>query len=299
MMSKSLLKNEIYKNRFAYALILPASIILLSIIGFPVFLNMWISLTDMDLMTGFSNSKFVGIDNYVASLKNTELYQIFFKSIWWTLSVLGFSIIIGLCLALLLQELTKLSKFFQTIWMVPWVMPGVTAAIIWVILLHPDFGPLNFSLISLHLISRPIPWLSSARFAMWGVIIAGTWKAFPFHMIMCYTALQSLPEELHDAAVVDGVNRWQYFWYIQFPWIKPVLAITSLLGFIWTFNWFALVYNMTRGGPGGKTMIVPIYIYKKALQFFDFSGASAFSMLTLLFLAVFILLYVFYATRRS
>lgn len=285
------------RNQFAYWSILPTVLLILTVFAFPVFFNIIISFTNMDSDFDFINSDYVGISNYVNEFKDRDFQKTLLQNIWWTVAVLAFSLIIGLALATFLQD-HKLGKFFLNIWLIPWAMPEVIAAIMWVLILHPDFGPLNYLLINLHIISKPLPWLTSVNFAMWGVIIVGVWKIFPFHMAMVYAGLQTFPEELRDAAKVDGANGWQLFWYVQLPWIRPVISIVSLLGFIWIFNWFSLLYTMTKGGPGDATKILPIHIYQKALKFFHFSEASTLSVITLIFMVPLIIIYIQYQLGR-
>ncbi len=286
-------------THFAYGLIIPAVLVLFGVSLFPVLYSIWISFTDMSISTGLTGSTFVGFSNYLSILREPEILQIGFQSLIWTISVLISSLVIGLALALLLGRMPKLSKIFLPIWVIPWVIPEVTAALVWVMLLHSEFGALNYALVGLNIISEPIAWLASPRFAMWGVVLAGIWKAFPFYMLVFHAALKSVPVELYDAARVDGTNMWQFFGYVQLPWIKPAAIIVCLLGFIWIFNWFTMVYIMTRGGPGGKTMIVPVHIYNKALNFFHFAEASSFSIIVLIFMSIFIFLYVHYTYLRK
>jgi multiple sugar transport system permease protein len=286
------------RNQFVYLAILPAALIMSIVLVVPILFNIIGSFTNMDLNVPLNKSNFVGAYNYISILKDTNFWTIVLRNLWWTIAVLSFAFIIGLVLAIFLKD-QKFGKFFLNIWIVPWAMPEITTAIVWVILLSPDFGPFNFLLKNLHIISTPIPWLSSGRLALWGVIITAVWKFFPFNMAMIYSGLQTFPEELHDAAKVDGVNAWQFFWHLQLPWIRPVVSIVSLLGFIWVFNWFSLIYAMTRGGPGGSTDILAIYIYKRAIEYFHTSEAATLSVLVLLFMIPFIILFVLYNISKK
>ena len=285
-------KRKTDNSIFPYAVVFPAVVILLCVIAFPALTSIFISFTDMSMRKGFSGFGFVGLANFIQVINDPEIPTVVSHTLIWTFSVLSFALMLGIAVALLLQSLGRIGNKLLIVWLLPWVMPDIAAAMIWSILLHPQIGAFNYALVWLRILKEPIAWLSEPSLALWGVVVAAIWRAFPFHMTMSYAALQTLPEELRDAAQMDGVSGWQFLRHIQLPWITPVLSTTTLLGFIWTFNWFSLIYGMTKGGPGGITQTVPIYIYKRALNFFDFSRASAFSILTLLFISVLIFVYI-------
>jgi len=291
-MSRQIQRHKAAGRLFIGGSILPSLVLLLGVIALPALFSVVISVTDMDLGTPLAKSKFVGFSNYVRVGVDPDIVKILFHSVWWTVFVLGMAMGLGLATALMLNSFRKHGGKLLVLWLLPWIMPDVAAAMVWMFLLHPDIGALNFDLARLGIISGPKPWLSDPRLAMWGVIIAAAWRAFPFHMTMSYAALQTLPDEHRDAALIDGTNAWQFLRYVQLPWMKPVLSITSLLGFIWTFNWFSLIWGMTRGGPGISTATIPIHIYKRSMVYFDFSRASAFSVISLFFLSIFIVIYI-------
>lgn len=285
-------------NVFAYCSILPAILIILIVFLFPILFNFVISFTNTDLGKPLGNSDFVGISNYINNLKDKGFLRIFLRNFWWTITVVSLCFIIGLILAEFLQK-KKFEKFFLIIWIIPWGMPEIAVAIVWVILLNPIFGPINYLLKDLHIISEPVAWLSSPNLAMWGVIMAGVWKLFPFYLAMDYAAIQTLPEDLIDAAKIDGASGIQIFLHLKIPWIRPIVLITLLLGFIWVFNWFSLVYPMTSGGPGSSTKLLSIYIYESALKYFNFYKASTLSIIALLAILPIVILYTRYYLQKS
>ena len=141
-------------------------------------------------------------------------------------------------------------------------------------------------------------WLSEPQVALWAIVVAGVWKGFPFSMIMFLASMKAIPQDMYEAAKVDGAGPFARFWYITIPSLLPIFKITLLLLVIWTFNYFDLVYAMTRGGPGHSTEILATLIYKLAFDHWRFGAASSLAVIMFLILAVFTFVYVWILNRR-
>jgi multiple sugar transport system permease protein len=169
-------------------------------------------------------------------------------------------------------------------------MPGVVVAIIWQWIYQPIFGILNAALSGLGLPTHQ--WLGDPSTVLPAVILANVWKGFPFWMIMLTAGLQTIPHDLYEAATVDGAGGWARFRYVTIPGIKTVLVITSILAFIWTFNYFDLIYVLTGGGPANLTQIFPIYIYQTAFNDQQLGLGAAASLVLFVAMTIVMIVYV-------
>ncbi len=284
-------------GRFAYAMIIPALVLVVLVLGFPLLFNLYVGFTDASSFTGLTNMSFVGTRNYVQVFGEHRFIQALRLDLTWTVSNLVLQMGLGLVLALILQSAPgRLSRLFQPIWLVPWVVPAVAAFYAWRLLYHPQVGQIHEVLASVGLVNKAI--LADPVNAIWGIIAAAVWKGFPFYMVVFYSGLQAVPIELYDAARADGANRWHVFRHIELPELVVIAAPAAVLGFIWIFNWFAPIYIMTEGGPGGATTTIAYYIFEEALRRFRF-GPSAVAGTALIFLVSLLFLVSSLLRRRS
>jgi ABC-type sugar transport system permease subunit len=165
-------------------------------------------------------------------------------------------------MALILNERIVARGFFRGLLLLPWVMPTVVTALTWRWIFDGSFGVLNYILKSLSLISSPVPWLAEPTLAMLTVILANTWRGFPFFGITLLAGLQSIPQELYEAAEVDGASVLRRFWHVTIPGLRPVIIVSTMLSTIWTFNEFALPFIITRTGPNDATNIFGTYTFE-------------------------------------
>jgi ABC-type sugar transport system permease subunit len=201
------------------------------------------------------------------------------------IGVLG-KLLIGLSFALFLNEEFKGRRFLRGIIIFPWVIPVFATAMIWYWLFDLQLGPINIILD--YLFKTRIQWISP-DYALLSIIIVQLWKGIPFFTVCLLAGLQSIPKELYDAAEVDGASSWKKFLYITLPGLKYIIASTSLISGIWTFSEFTAPYMLTRGGPGDKTELIAIHIYKETFSRYDFGYSSAMVICLLPFLLPFIL----------
>jgi ABC-type sugar transport system permease subunit len=275
---------------FPYLMSLPGFITVLLILGYPVAYNIYISFTNASAFTGLTNLEWVGLNNYRWIFEDPRFWDAVQRTLLWTFANLILQIAIGLLFALVLHSLPmRWSRVLQPIWLIPWVLPAISVFYVWRLFFNPQIGPIQIGLEKLGIVDGPI--LSDPKLAMWAVIMAGVWKGFPFYMVVFHSALQSVPQDLYDAARVDGANRWQIFWSVERPEITTVAAPAAVLGFVWIFNWFTPIFAMTEGGPGAATTTVGIYIYQEALRGFRYNTAAAASTGLVAMVCVFFLTY--------
>lgn len=282
--------RRIFSSIFPYILLLPVGSILVVVLLYPALYIIWFSLLDAKLTALKQN--FCGLENYKTIL-TSDLFKLVLKnSFVWTFGSIGLQFVIGFSTALILDREETWANIIRGVLLVSWVMPGIAIAFIWRWILNADYGILNFALVKLGILDSYFPWLANPNSAMLSIILANSWKGFPFWMIMLSAGLKAIGLDIYDAAAIDGTNKWQLLWYIKVPLLKLPLFVTSILAFIWTFNYFDLIWGMTRGGPVDATKTVPLYIYDTAFVGFKMGKAAAASVILLVMMTV---LTIFYA----
>lgn len=263
----------------ALAWIGPSYLVFLAIMAFPALWNVGTSFFSVS----YGSDKFVGLSNYASILSSSQFYSSLWLTIYWTASVFVGQFLLGLLLALFFNRRLWVAKFLKPLMIIPWAVPGIVAATAWSFM-YSENGLVNQIFKALFGIAPA--WLSSPTLAMPAVIVAGIWKGAPFYFLMILAGLQSIPHELVEAAQVDGANRARVLVSVEIPYISNVLAVTSVLGLIWTANYFDGIYLMTQGGPINATMTLPIWIYNTAFTDFNLSEASALSVMLLVIVLV-------------
>ena len=275
------------KDRFPYLLILPAVAFIALLWVYPLMNLLYLSTHKVILY--LPASPFYGLRNFIEVLQLPDFKQILKNSFVWTFGCIGMQFAIGMSASLLLNQGYKGSSLFRTLLLTPWIVPGVVVGVIWGWIYDPFFGILNALLLRLSI--PPPDWLGRPSTAMLSVIIANVWKGFPFWMIMISAGLQTIPHQLYEAAIVDGASAWNRFVYITLPGLRSVLTVASILGFIWTFNYFDLIYVLTKGGPANLTKIFPLFIYSTAFDHYNFGRAAAISISLGILMGVIIVIY--------
>jgi arabinogalactan oligomer/maltooligosaccharide transport system permease protein len=284
------------KNRIAYLFIAPALIAMLLLVFYPLVNGIYLSFTDA---TQFNSAKrigetytpasyqFIGLENYSDVFNQQTLYfwPTFGQTVIWTIFNVIFHITIGLGLALLLNRKIRFRAVYRVLLIIPWAIPSYISGFVWRFLYNGEYGFLNAFLNSIGV--QDVPWLSDPGWAMVAVIIANTWLAIPFNMVTLLGGLQSIPGELYEAAEVDGATAWQKFKGITLPMLRPVMLTITLLGVIWTFNSFNIIFLVSEGGPSRSTEILSTWAWRLGFQQSQYGVAAAYSVIILLILLVF------------
>lgn len=270
--------------------VLPTVLALLGVIGYPVLETLRLSVSQVEL--GQSATPFVGLANYGDVLADRVFATTVRNTLVWTaLSVIAV-IALGLVAGLLVNEKIRGRGLIRSLLLVPWIVPGIVVAVVWKWIYNPDFGILDDLLVRTGLISSNVNFLSDLRIALYAVIAVNVWKSFPFAMLMILAGLQSAPEQLYEAARVDGANAWDRLIYVTLPHLRPVLLVLALLLTIWNMNTFTYIYVLTGGGPVRLTEVMGVYIYNTAFQGFHFGIASAAAVIVFLISGALTLMYV-------
>ena len=275
-------------RRIGLLLITPALVLIFGLVLYPFFYNVWLSFQGMSAK--HMDAGFVGLANYTRMLSNPTYQSATIKTIIWTMGVVGGQVVVGLGIALLLNQQFKGRGLARSLMILPYTISTVVVAFIFKWMLNDLYGIVNQTLLAIGVIQEPIIFLGSARLAMVTVTLVAIWQAVPLVVLMLLAGLQAIPHDLYDAARVDGANPVQEFWAVTLPGLSGVLEVVVILKTIWTFNWFDLIWLMTQGGPGEGTTTLPVFVYQQGFRLLRFSRASAVSVTMVIYLVVLMVL---------
>ncbi|MBE9225989.1 sugar ABC transporter permease [Phormidium sp. LEGE 05292] len=271
------------EQRTGWILILPALILLLFVYGYPIARALWLSLFTQNLGTELK-PVFSGLDNYIRMAGDGRFWQSFWITSVFTVVAVLLELLLGLGIALVLNERFRGRSLVRTAAIIPWALPTALIALAWAWIFNDQFGIVNDILLRLGLIKTGINWLGDPNLAMVSVIIADVWKTTPFISILLLAGLQSISPDLYEAHAIDGATPWQSFYKITLPLLMPQILIALLFRFAQSFGVFDLISVMTGGGPGGATEVVSLYIYATVMRYLDFGYGSALVVVTFLLL---------------
>jgi multiple sugar transport system permease protein len=279
-------------GNIGYLFVLPAAIYMLLLVGYPIISNFILSFQDVTVMTLNKPQKpFIGFRNYQMLLGDGVLLPSLVNTFVFTVCCIVFQFIIGFALALFYGRNFSFAKPIRGLLMIPWMIPMTVTALMFKFMFSSNVGILNQFLQGCGLIGQPIEWLLQPRLAMFSLIVANTWIGIPFNMILISTGLTTIPPELLEAASIDGANKRQSFFHITLPMLKPVIESVLILGFIYTFKVFDLVFVMTNGGPVNSTHLLSTYSYKLSFTLFKYSQGAATANILFLILFVVSIMY--------
>jgi len=273
-----------------YLFILPAGVFLMAIMGYPILFSIFMSFQKFTLETLVSrHSQFIGLLNYQGVLNNPEFMVALQHSLKFTFISIFFQFAIGLGLAILFSKAFPLSNIMRGLLLSGWQIPSVVTGTIFLWLFNLDYGLVNFILSSLNLIKEPIGWVTQADTALTTVIIVNIWLGIPFNTILLTAGITGLPEDVFEAATVDGANAWQKLIYMTIPLLRSTILAVLMLGFIYTLRVFDVIWIMTKGGPADATEVLPTFAYRLSFISFNFGQSAAVSviMLSILLVAAF------------
>lgn len=275
-----------------FLMLFPTFLVIVGFYLYPTLYNLELSFTDMSLRTLRTGGDWVGTTNYQQFLASTSIRNVVFNTVVWLTAVsVILRLILGLLFALLMHSRflarVRLSTLARLFLLVPWATPPVVAVIAWRWLFEPTYGPLNHLLLHLGLISQPIAFLSDLQTVWPSVVTIIVWNTTPLVAISLLASLQAIPQDLNEAAEIDGANRWQQFRFITLPYLMPTLSVLALMSTIWTFNNFVYVWLATNAGPGTFTNVLATEVYMKAFIDFRIGYSAAIGMTMALVMAAF------------
>ncbi|MEO5590130.1 MAG: sugar ABC transporter permease [Gemmatimonadaceae bacterium] len=275
-------------NSAAWFFLAPALVLIGVFFFLPVAASLLLSVTDFDLygIANSSNTRFVGLNNYSRLLRTPDFWLALRNTFYFAFVGGPLTIATALGAALLLSsKLVRFKGFFRTIYFTPFVTTLVAVAIVWRYLYHTRYGLFNYVLGAIGI--SPIDWLGDPHWAMPAIILMAVWKSFGYNMLIFIAGLQAIPEELYDAAAIDGASAWRKFFSITLPMLAPTLVFVTIITMIGYFQLFAEPYVMTQGGPLRSTTSVVLLMYEEGFRWWrmGFAAAIAFVLFIVILIA--------------
>ena len=274
----------------AAAFIAPAALVIVLVVVVPLARAAWMSLFDISLVRP-GDEPFVGLGNYVDQLASPGFWAAVSRSLVFTVASTALELLLGLGLALLMDQPLRGRWLLRTLVILPWALPTIVNALMWRWIDNAEYGALNALLTQLGLADQYRVWLSNSDLAMWMVVLADVWKMTPLVAILLLAALQSVDRELVEVAKVDGATSFQAFRLVVAPLITPVVLIVLVLRTMEAFKVFDIIWIMTGGGPANATQTIAIYAYQTAYQGYDFGRGAALGYLIALIIMALAALY--------
>ncbi|KPL02442.1 MAG: ABC transporter permease [candidate division Zixibacteria bacterium SM1_73] len=273
-----------------YLLILPSILVITAVAFYPILKAAYLSLFEINLK--FNVNNFIGIANYFQLLQDNSFFNALLNTLYFVGVSLFFELILGLLIALVINQPLKGKGLVKAVILIPWAIPTVVSAKMWKWIFNYDYGILNYLLKFLHLISDNWNWLGSKTFAMNSAILAEIWKTTPFMVLLLFAGLQVIPEDLYKSAKVDGAGVWYRFWHITLPLLKPTLLVAVLFRALDAFRVFDVIFVLTGGGPADTTEVLSLYTYKQLFSLSNFGYGSALAVVTFVCVMVFSSLFI-------
>lgn len=286
---------SLWNEKIGYLFVLPSFLHLAVFLLIPLGFSLYLSFHDWN-GPSFHNAPYIGLENYKFMLGDFRFWNALRNSAYYTLLAVPLGMIFSLLLAVVMNLKLRGSYFFRTLFFMPVISSWVAVSVIWITLLDPNAGVLNYGL---SLVGLPaVNWLGDPRWAMIAIVIVATWKGAGFSMVIWLAGLQGVPKELYEAASIDGAGGWAQFRYITLPMLAPTTFFLLVTGIIGSFQVFSPVYVMTKGGPLDSTDVVVFRIYQRAFTEFKMGYASAQAWVLFAIIFILTLLQLWYMRRN-
>lgn len=286
---KNKYSNEaLREERKGYLFALPALMFMLTFVGYPIIYNIILSFRDVNVMNFSQEIKpFIGLKNYIDMFQDPTMRTSIWNTFVFTIGSISVQFTVGLALAMLFNLKFKIAEPIRGLMIVSYLIPMTVTALLFKFMYSTSGGIINESLMKFHVISHPIGWIINSNTSMLSVILTNCWVGIPFNMLLLTTGLSNISPTLYEAGEVDGANAIQRFFHITLPTLKPAILSVLILGFIYTFKVFDLVFVMTNGGPVNSTELMSTFAYKLSFTQFSFSkGATVANILFIILLLV-------------
>jgi multiple sugar transport system permease protein len=247
------------ETHLGYLLLVPAVLLLLVFVAYPFFFGIWLSLSNSQIGV---NGHFIGLGNFQFERGDTVFIQSFVNTVSYTAITTVIKLGLGLIMALLLNQVFPAQRFVRAALLLPWIIPSVLSTLAWRWMFDPTFSVINWVMIHSHLSANGVDWLGKTGTALASLMIVNIWRGTPFYGIAFLAGLQTIPQDLYEAARVDGASRWQQFQSITIPMLRPVLLVVLLLSTILTFGDFTLPYVLINGAPYNSTHVLSTWAFQ-------------------------------------
>lgn len=285
-------QGELSERTLGFLLLAPMILVLLLVVGYPLVDSFWLSLHRMNLANPEQGQPFIGLDNYIRAFGQPAFWYAIQRTLYFTVFSVGLELGLGLLFAVLLNERFRGNLGARLAMILPWALLTVSNGVLWAWILNPTYGVFNALLVNLGVLDAPKSWLSDTVWTMNMIILADAWKTVPNMTLLLLAGLQQIPDDLYEAAAVDGASRRQKFAGITLPLLRPVILVAVALRTIGAFRVFDIIYVLTgNGGPADSTKVISFYNYDQAFHYLFFGYGAAISWLITLFMLLLIVIY--------
>ncbi len=266
--------KELGERKFVALLLFPSLALIFGLTVYPLFYSLWVSLHRYSLLSP-NAFPFIGLGNFQKLADQPLFGESVGVTAYFAFVSLAVQVPLGIAVALLLNERFRGCGLLRSVMLIPWVIPTIVNSIAWQWIYDANHGALNGLLQQLGIIDNYVIWLGDAHRALNLIILADTWKVLPFYVLMFLAGLQSIPHELHEAAMIDGAGAWQRFLNVTLPGLKSVLLVVLVLRTVQVLKVFDIIYLLTRGGPSGGTTVISFFTYQQTFQALNFGVGAA------------------------
>ncbi|MGD8969519.1 MAG: sugar ABC transporter permease [Anaerolineae bacterium] len=284
-----------HENWLGYLLLIPTLVIVLGLVGYPFLLSIFYSFTDK---TVGGAAPYVGLKNYIALAKDHIFRQTVVNTFNYTVTAVIVKIILGLAMALVLNEVTRFRRVLRAAFLLPWVVPTSLSVLAWLWMFSPQYSVITHIARQIGLVDHQIQWYAKPRLAMAAVQTVNIWRGTPYFGMIILAGLTTVPLELYEAATVDGANYLQKFRYVTLPHITPVLIVSALYSFVRTLGDFQIVWILTKGGPLNRTHLLATLAFRTAIQGKALGKGAAIAVFLFPFLIILIAMQLRYLRRE-
>ncbi|WP_139999333.1 MULTISPECIES: carbohydrate ABC transporter permease [Paenibacillus] len=276
------------ENVAAYLFLLPSLLGFAFFIVFPIIGSLLLSFTEWNFLTGFKGIKFAGLDNFTFLLSGKDEWftKSMLNTILFALVTVPVGLTLGLLVGVMINKYVYASKLFRVVVFIPYISSVVASAVVWMVVFQPSYGPINSFLMSIG-IDNPPKWFTDMKWAFPTVMAFHIWQTLGYNVIVFMAGLKGIPNELYEAATIDGANEAKKFRHITIPMISPMTFFLATMGIIGSFKVFDSIRILTKGGPGNETTNIAYYIYREAFSFYNMGTANAAAWL--MFIIIFII----------
>lgn len=262
----------------AWGLVAPLLLIMAVVTAWPLLRTLWLSLTDAGLVSGDAAPQWVGLQHYLNAWADADLREAFGRTLYFTVVSVGAEVLIGVPVALLLNQPFHGRLLARALLILPWALPTIVNAMMWRLIFNPEYGSLNALLTQIGWLDAYRSWLGDPDTALNMIIVADVWKNYPLIALIALAALQSVPLDLYEAARLDGAGPWSRFWSVTLPGIAGALSVAVVLRLIDAFKVFDIIYVMTRGGPADSTKTLSFFVYQESFSFLRAGSGAAYAV---------------------
>ncbi len=282
---------------FATVLLLPVFVIMMLTIIAPLVSAIALSFSDYSLMD--PDRSWNQFRNYTKLLGSSEFYHSFGITLTYVAAAVTIDLLLGLLTAVLLNRNIRMRSILRSLFMIPWAIPTIVTALIFLWIYQPDYGVLNYMMTRSGLMSENVSWLQSMDWALAAITVVAVFRQTPLVSVMLLAGLQNIPASLYEAARIDGASGWKMFLHVTLPLLKPVITSVTLIMIVNNFQMFTLFFTLTNGGPAGSTTSLAILTYETAFSRYELGKGSAIGVIWLILLFVFSVLFTRYMNRNS